>query len=179
MKKSQIILILLGVLAIVGLLLWISWAKKTVDKDRVNSGQNLPVVTGSSVNGNRVDSPAGSDQSSGENSKFSNSVFDASLRKDGIVEATFSCSKDKQIAARFYTSGDDPRADITLIDNATSTDGQINESRRLILKQRPAVIGTMYATDSGSIIFTVDEDDARIQENNRYIFSKCKLTSAK
>lgn len=161
MKKILIILIAIFIL-ILGIILFNKNASAPTD-------DSVPSVVGATINGSQFVA-----SSTSQTTVFSSST---SLRPERVLDFKFACSASKVVDAKIYIDGKDPRADIVLIDNATSSDGILPESRRLILKQRPSASGARYATDSGSIVFWSKDQDARIEENGKAIFTKCKLVS--
>ncbi len=103
----------------------------------------------------------------------STSAVQEDPNKEQIADFEFKCDEEKIIKARLYIAGKDPRADLIIFDNTQTSEGQPNEARRIILKQRVAASGVKYATDKETIIFTAKEKGAQLVENGRIIFKNC------
>lgn len=170
MKKTQII----GIAALI-LIIAVSTIYYFINKDNsdINSNSNatstsdvLPNIVGAKVNEPLLNSPR-----SWSLTKIMASTTATDIEQ--VAEVAYSCNDSKKIIAYVYLGGKDPRADITLIDNAKSEDNIQGENRRIILKERDAKYGTRHSTDGESIVFTTNNYEAKVIENAKLLFKNC------
>ncbi len=97
-------------------------------------------------------------------------------RTAGTANYTFSCGKDKTIEAKIYSGGKDPRAEVRLFDMSDKSGP--TESRFFILKQKTVMQGVRFSTDQDTIVFTVNNNRATLEEYGQSVFRNCDLVAS-
>ncbi len=169
MKKTQIFGIVALILIIVaGTIYYMNRGSSgnPADSNATTTADILPTIVGAKVNGPLINSPK-----SWSLSRIMASTTVTDIEQ--IAEVGYTCADSKHIIAYVYLGGKDPRADITLIDNAKNEDSTQGENRRIILKEREAKLGTRHSTDGESIVFTTNNYEAKIIENAKSLFKNC------